>query len=186
MRIPTNRAKLLSIYQNGLFYSPVGTRNERLYVFYILVRPLLLWSRKAFKELGLEKDETESEFYLLADVLFSGFKPEKSSIVPYLEKQIPWQVKKRFDYIKKYNIYTKVIYSNNKEIYSDYNIEMLFSNRFEGKLFTAAEKYVISKILTSDDDSLSVSDLAKELKVNRKTIYKYYESIAEKVKPKEF
>jgi hypothetical protein len=186
MRIPTGIAKLLSSYQNALFYNPVGTKNERVYIFYLLVRPLLLWSKKAFKDLGFEKDEVESEFYLLAEKLFVGFKPDKSSIVPYLEKHIPWKIKSRLDYINKYNIYNNKIDNSYIDIYTIYNIDILFQNRFEGKLFTAAEKYVISKILSSDDDSLSVSDIAKELNVNRKTIYKYYETIAEKLSQKEF
>jgi predicted DNA-binding protein YlxM (UPF0122 family) len=179
MRIPSGRAKLLSDYQNALFYNPTEPKNKRIYVFYLLVKPLLLWSAKSFKQAGLEKDEIESEFYLLAAKLFENFDVTKSSIVPYLEKRVPWYVKKRLDSINKYcnkiNALVDYTYSCTMEGISQ---DFLFSAQ---KLFTADEIYVISKVLTLDKEDLNTSSIAEALKVNRKTVYKYLDKIAQKL-----
>jgi hypothetical protein len=179
MRIPSGRAKLLSSYENALFHNPTERKEERIYIFYLLVRSLFKWSRKSFKEAGLEKDEVESEFYLLAAKLFENFNKSKSSIVPYLEKRIPWYVKKRIDSLNRYcnNINALVDYTYDC-IPEGISQEMLFHGKTP---FTRDDVYVISKILTLDKEDLNTSSIAKALNVNRKTVYKHLDKIASKL-----
>jgi len=179
MRIPSAQAQRLRDYQNSLFNNPTEPKSERIYVFYLLLRPCLLWLRERLIEnFHMRSCEAESELYILCGGLFNSFNYKKSSIVPFLVKHIPWAASK---------LERKLTKQILKEIPSGlitmpdepYKIEeeyywsvpdVLMNDRYVGKSFTKGEKYVIYTILTSDNEELTVSHLARKCNIDRKTM----------------
>jgi len=177
--IPSAKAQLLRDYQSALFYQITEPKNERQYVFYLLLRPLLLWVRDTMiDDCLLEPAEAESELYLLCCKIFDDFDKEKSSIIPYLRKAIPWKVHHLLRKLKRVSQReipsgltetTEDLYETDEEYYWKIP-EMFITDRFIGKLFTIREKYYIYKILVADNDKLTQKDLAKSCKVSRPTM----------------
>lgn len=184
MLIPSARAELLRNYQSVLFHDETNPISERRYVFYLLLRPLLQWLKPILVSKGLEPAEAESELFLLCSDIYDRFNPKKSSIVPYLEKQIPWSIgrlARRFKKKEPEFHYDTIQYEMEEEFYWS-TPEILIENKFVGKLFTNSEKYVISKILTSDDDKITQVDIAMQLGVSRITVNKHISEIRDKLK----
>ena len=179
MHIPSAQAQKLRDYQNSLFNNPTEPKSERIYVFYLLVRPHLLWLRdKLIENFHMKNCEAESEVYIFCANLFNNFNYEKSSIVPYLVKYIPWIASK---------LERKLTRQLLKEVPSGlinipekpYGIQeeyywkvpnILLTDRYIGKSFTRSEKYVIYMILTSDSKELTKNHLARKCNIDRKTM----------------
>jgi len=179
MLIPSARANHIRNYQTALFYSPTEPKSERMYVFYLLLRPILIWVKELMiTDFLLEPSEAESELYLLCCRLFDGFDKEKSTLIPYLKKYIPWKVN---------HLIRKLTKNSQREVPSGlidlpeepYEIDeeyywklpnVLFTERFIGKVFTRRQKYYISKILIADDNKLTKKDLAKSCGISRTTM----------------
>ena len=173
MQIPTRRQELLRKYEKGLFHTKDLPKHERLYGFYLLLRPILGWLKEELIKKGLEPDEAESELYLYSSKLFNEFNTSRSSIIPYLEKAIPWAASKLLRTKKEAKItYQEEEYFLDEEFYWD-PIKILIEDRYVGKMFTRSEKSVISRILSED------KDLVPNLLVGRKTVYTYLGDIKE-------
>jgi hypothetical protein len=183
MLIPSARAALLRNYQSVLFSDETHPVSERRYVFYLLLQPILQWVKPILRRESLEADEIESEIFLLCAKIYDLFDSKKSSLVPYLEKQIPWSVEHLTRRFKKKVIKTYSVPADSiiDEEFYWYMPNILIEDRYVGKVFTRAEKYIISKILTSDDDKLTQVDIAKQLGVNRITANRYLSELREKL-----
>lgn len=170
MKIPSKRQKLFKNFQDILFYKEEKyTKKEREYAFYLLLRPMLSFLEPQLKE-KLEQDEIESEFFILSIEVFRGYNKEKSSIVPYLEKYLPWYIAafiRRVSNTEKEPIemcYPEEEYHINKDFYWK---NILLEDQYVGKCFTRGEKYIINIIINSDKTELSVSSLAKQVGIRR-------------------
>ena len=173
MQIPTRRQELLRKYEKSLFHTKDLPKHERLYGFYLLLRPILGWLKEALIEKGLEPDEAESEIFLFASYLFDKFNTNRSSIIPYLEKAIPWATAKLLRTKKEAEItYQEEEYFLDEEFYWD-PIKILIEDRYVGKCFTRGEKYIILKVLAEEEFS------AADLPIDRKTVYMYLKDIRE-------
>jgi len=193
MFISTNRANLLRTYQNALFHKINIPKSKRIYAFYLLLRPIISWLGTTLLKYNLEEDEVESELYLFCAELFNKFNPQKSSIVPYLEKYIPWIAGHWIDKFKRtilpeissglIDIQEEPYYIQEQFYWTPENI--LSEERYVGKSFTRSEKYVIYTVLRANRSELTQSNLARTCGLSRKTmINKLKEmSILEEIKP---
>lgn len=181
-----SRKHLFRKYEGVLFHSD-SSKGDRIYGFYLLMRPLLGWAKRHLLELGLLAEEAESELFIMCEKLFSGYDKYKSSLIPYLEKQLPWQISKMFSRVDKYTcteeepnglLALEDVYELDEEFYwSTPNI--LFEDRYIGKFFTRSEKYVISIVLTADESDLSAKGLARLCGIDRRTMKEMLEGIQE-------
>lgn len=165
-------------YERVLFHSEDVSKSERVYGFYLLLRPLLGWVKSSLLDLGLLAAEVESELFLLCERLFTNYNKEKSSLIPYLEQQLPWQVSKIIAKTNK-SLCLKEEPRGLLNINGDYNLDeefywrvpsFLFEDRYVGKCFTRSEKYVITKTLTADNKELSVQGLARLCNIDSRTM----------------
>lgn len=170
------RKHLFRKYEGALFHSDSSSREDKVYGFYLLMRPLLGWAKRSLLELGLLADEAESELFILCERLFSGYNKYKSSLIPYLERQLPWQISKMFNRVKKYMCEEEVPYGL-FALEEEYELDeefywttpgILFENRYIGKFFTRSEKYVISILFTADEKDLSAQGLARLCGIDRR------------------
>jgi len=179
MLIPSARASLIKYYQDALFYNPTEPKHERQYVFYLLLRPILLWVKdEIISRSSYEPSEAESELYLLCCRLFDGFDLQKSSIIPYLNKYIPWKIAHLLRNLNKG--YQKEIPSGliaqeeePYELQEEYYWKIpniLFTTRYVGNLFTIRQKYFIYILLMSDDNKITTKDLAESCNISRQTM----------------
>jgi len=192
MRIPSAQAQKLRDYQNSLFNNPTEPRSERIYVFYLLVRPCLLWLRgRLIKNFHLKNCEAESEMYIFCADLFDNFNYKKSSIVPYLVKYIPWMASKLERKLTRYTLKEipdglTVVPEDPYYIQEEYYWKVpniLLTDRYVGKSFTLGEKYFIFKLLTSDKQDLSIQKLAKQCDMDRKTMTLKLRDLKEVLEP---
>lgn len=191
--VPRHNAALIKTYQRSLFHDTQIPQSERIYTFYLLVRPLLKWLVPVFSEYNLERNEVESEIYLFCAELFKKFNPAKSSIIPYLEKYIPWTTNHWIRRLKKNNPFVsknspkdvqKESYTLQEQYYW-HPEKILFEERYVGKVFTKAEKYVISILLTTDQADLTQSGLARIYGLSRTTMINQLKKLSklEEIKP---
>jgi len=166
--IPARRAELLRNYEHALFYQKEQPQHERLYAFYLLVRPLFDQLKEDLLLEGLEPDEVESELFILAADIFKGFEPEKSSVIPYLSKALIWKTGHLLRRLEKSSLgetpggllKSSRPYRLSNEVYLK-SPDILFEDKYLGKCFTKGQKYLISIILTADD-KLEKSELANK------------------------
>lgn len=172
MRLSTKRKNLLRNFEEAIFYKDKDySYQDRSYSFYLLLRPVLEFL-KVRLEGSLESPEVESELYLMCIDVFNNHKVEKASIVPYIERCLPWYMSKL---IKKHKGQNNLIdmagleeeYILNEEFYWK---NILLHDMYVGKCFTRSEKYLIYNIIESDSEDLSVCSLAKLFGVNRATM----------------
>ena len=173
-----SKKPLFRKYEGALFHSDTSSREDRVYGFYLLMRPLLGWVKSALLEKGLLAAEAESELFLLCESLFSRYNKHKGSLIPYLEEQTPWQVSEMLAKVNKYMCHKEIPkglitldgqYTLNEEFYwAGPNI--LFEDRYVGKSFTRSIRYVIFTVLVADDKKLSMQNLAETLGLCRHTI----------------
>lgn len=194
MLIPSKQANLIRKVVGPLFTQPEGTKKQRIKVFYKLIRPLLSWLKEdIINTFGLEPAEAESEIYLFCAILFNKYNFNKSSIIPYLSKYIG---------LLKTNFYRKLHKQSLKEIpsglinqeESEYELNeewyytvpnILFEDRYIGKLFTFDEKYVIYVLLMSDNNELNLKQLAINCNIDKRVLSKKLNKIAYLLKEKE-
>jgi hypothetical protein len=183
MLIPSAQAALLRNYQTVLFHDETHPVSERRYVFYLLLRPLLQWLNPILVGKGLEPNEVESEIFLLCSSIYDKFNPAKSSIVPYLEKQIPWSIEhlaRRFKKKEATCYSAPEQYELEEEFYWTVP-SILTEDRYIGKVFTRSMRHVIYNILTSDDQDLTTEALARKMQINRLTMRKNLNEIREQL-----
>jgi len=166
MHIPARRRRLLRNFEQALFYSK-HNKTEQRYAFYLLLRPELTFSEKPMAEF-LEPLEIENELYILCMNVYSEFDREKSSIVPYLSRVLPWHFSRLFKRLKKeYKNLRDLIADQEEESYlldeEFYWQNILYQDTFVGKCFTRSEKYIIHRILNSDEEDLTIMKLANQL-----------------------
>lgn len=173
MHISSKKRRLLRKYERALFFSDYAKKDKR-YVFFLLLLPIVEWLKPKMKEYGLEGPEIMSELFLLSVRVFNDFNKEKSSIIPYLRRQLPWSIKDMFDRLERnYPRKTSIeqgaedkSYCIDEEFYWE---KILFEDRWVGKCFTRSEKYLIHILVTSDRD-VSYKKLAKETNMERHTL----------------
>jgi len=191
MLIPSKRANLIRHYQNALFYKPTEPKHERQYVFYILLRPVLMWVKEIMiKEFFLEPSEAESELYLLCCRLFDDFDRHKSTLIPYIKKHLPWKVHHLLRKLKRNSLREMPAglieipdepYELEEEFYFKVP-NILLTERFVGKLFTRSQRHVIYSILISDNEDLTIKKLAEKMQISRQTMKKRLKEIEERLK----
>jgi hypothetical protein len=144
---------------------------DRVYVLYLLLLPSLNWIKPSLEELGLEKDEIDSELFLIVSELFKKYDYNKSSLIPYIEKYLPIYIASRLKYLKRssFEIVSGLIRKDDLDyIKEEYYLsipDILFEDKFICKHFTKRQKYLIYKILIND--SLSTRELVKLINVSR-------------------
>jgi len=177
--IPSKRAALLRKYEGTIFHAEDTSYTDRIQGFYLLLRPVLGWVRDELARLGLEQQEVESELYILSCMIFKHYDKTKSSIIPYLEKHLEWRAGRFIAEAKKRYAPTPAEdyrahrwhYSIDEEFY--WKVPgIILEDRYVGKCFTRAEKYIISKILTADIDELSHHKLAEACSIERRSMRK--------------
>lgn len=193
MTIPTKNADLIRTYQNAIFHKKDVPKSERIYAFYLLLRPILSWLGKTLSEYNLQRDEVESELYLFCAELFNRFNPQRSSIIPYLEKHVPWIAGHWVEKMKRtmlYEIPSGLIKTSGEPNYIQEQFywkpeNILFEERYIGKFFTRAQKYIIFKVLTADKSDLTQTGLAKLCGLSRKTMINQLKELSEleEIKP---
>lgn len=179
MLIPSKRADLIRNYQNALFYQPTEPKSERQYVFYVLLRPILMWVKETMiNEFSLEPTEAESELYLLCCRLFDNFDRDKSTLIPYLKRHLPWKVHHLLRKLKR-NSLREVpaglieIPDEPYELQEEYYWKIpniLTTDKYIKNLFTRSQKYFIFKILMSEDNKLTKKDLSVACGISRPTM----------------
>ena len=187
MLIPTKRRKLLRKYEGALFYGE-PFEGSRTNGFYSLLRPTLEWLKNNIKsEFDLEDAEIESEIFLFTVSLFKRYNKEKSSIIPYLEKHIPWAAANLIKSLEKKTL-RELLTGDSEQLQGFYNTyeeyyfldsRILTEQKYVGKCFTRAEKYVIFTVLTSDDKDLSHQRLADTCNMERKRMRNILSDIRE-------
>jgi hypothetical protein len=138
----------------------------------------------------LEPDEAESELYLLCARLFENFDKDKSSIIPYLRSHIPWKAHHLIRKLTKYHrredtCGLTMLPEELDMIHEEYYWrvpDVLIIDKFVGKLFTRDQKYLISKILMSEDNKLTTKDLAISCGVSRPTMIDRLSDLKESLK----
>lgn len=178
MLIPSARADKIRSYQNSLFNNPTESKSERIYVFYLLIRPMLGWLKKELiSEYSIEPHEAESELYILCANLFNGFDYNKSSIIPYLSKHIVWKINRLKRKLNKTILKEEPSGLNIISEHEHYTIDeeyywsvpnILIDDKYITKLFTRSEKYIIMTIL-SCDNCLTIQGIADMCEINKKT-----------------
>lgn len=180
MRIKSSIKNRIRKYEYSLLNNE-HSYEDRLYTLYLLLLPALKWHRNILSNLGLSKIEIESEIYLMIDSMFKKFDKEKSSLVPYLEKALDWYFSAVKNNIDKNEILTCLedtedIYLLDEEFYFSVP-DILYGNSYIKKYFTKAEKYLIYRILISDDDRLSERKLARDIGISRENLRNRLENI---------
>lgn len=176
MKINSSRQTLLRNYADALFYSNKYPISERRYCFFLIIFPTLEFMMPELIALGLETNEAISELFILSSNLFNNFDIERSSIIPYLEKHIPWKIKEMFDKLDKTKLIEKPIgltvseYGNSYMDMEFYWKNILFEESWIGKCFTRSEKCLISRIITSDINDLTINSLARRSNIGRKKL----------------
>ena len=146
-------------------------------LFYKLLSPIM-------KEKGLTKDEINSELFIFCAALIKRYDPKKSSLIPFLCHQVPWEMARFFKkfsrpVILQEQIQREYSYKLNEDCYLEYLESILFENRFIGKVFTPDERCVIYHIAL--DEGVNCLKLSRKLGIDRKTIKDKVESIRSKL-----
>ena len=180
MRIKSSIKSRIRKYEYSLLNKD-HSYEDRLYTLYLLLVPVLKWHRGVLSDLGLSNVEIESELYLMIDSMFRKFDKEKSSLVPYLEKALDWYFSSLKNNIEKDENLTcleetKELSLLDEEFYFSVP-DILYGNSYIKKCFTKAEKYLIYRILISDDDRLSERKLARDIGISRENLRNRLENI---------
>lgn len=180
----TNRVNLSSKDKDRIRkYEPIilskdYTYNDRLILFHKIVSPLYGKFIEKLLETGLSQEETPGELYLISDNILKKYNPNKSSLVPYIERILFWylnQIRPNKNY---YPLEFIEEYQLDEEFY--YSIpNILLEEKYIGKLFTKEEKYIIYKLILLD--KLSIRQLAKELNISRESLIQIINNIKEKL-----
>lgn len=186
MKIPSRQAQKFRDYEHSLTNKDFSY-NDRLYAFYLLMLPITEWCREFYKDLGFSKYETETELYLVIDNLFRSFDRSKSSIVPYIRKAFIWYLSSSIEKIKSYKE-VPVGFNIKDQSYNICENDFYFSapnillyDSFIKKHFTRSEKYIIYKIIISEENELSERKLSKKLNISRETFRTKTKEIKEKL-----
>ena len=152
---------------------------DRLKLFHKIISPLYKNISERLLLTGTFKKDLDGSLYLISDEIFKKYNPERSSLVPYIERVLFWyldQIKEKKEY---YPLEFIEEYQLDEEFY--YRVpNILFEDKYIGKLFTIEEKYVINQILTSD--SFSIRKLSRDLSISRESLKQIINSIKEKIK----
>lgn len=150
--------------------------NDRLYAFYLLMLPVLEWVKPSFYGIGLSNEETETEVFLMVNNIFNGYNSDKSSLVPYVENSIKWQLDKCIRRLLKTRVEEPSgflleddSYFLEENYYWNGN-KVLFEDRYIGKCFTRSEKYLIHKIINTSSDRLSHRLMSEDFKISRENL----------------
>lgn len=180
----TNRVNLSSKDKDRIRkYEPIilskdYTYNDRLILFHKVVSPLYGKFTEKLLYNGIKEEEIPSELYLISDKILKKYNPNKSSLVPYIERMLFWYLSQ----IKKDKIYYPLEFIEEYQLdegfyYAAPNI--LFEEKYIGKLFTKEEKYIIYKLILLD--KLSIRKLARELNISRESLIQIINNIKEKL-----
>ena len=176
MRLKSKIQTALRNYENSLFYNTKYSLDNRRYCFYLLILPALSFLYDELSKINLEPNEIDSEIFILSCNLFDNFDTKRSSIIPYLEKQIPWKIKEMFVRLDKTKLKEECIgltVSENGNYFIEeefYWKNILFEDSWIGKCFTRREKCLIYKIITSDINDLTINSISRRSKIGRKKL----------------
>ena len=170
-------------------YAPVVCSLEhpypaRLKVFYEILSPMLGWVKSKLTELGVPERDIETEIFFLSDNLLKGFDPRKSSIIPYLRKQVPWQVGALVRKLNRFKYEVPLGLLNGSPVLRNRSYTMpeevwlsvpklLFIDKWLPKNLQRSEKYLIYRLLSSFEgktNRVTVNDGGTERKTMSKRI----------------
>lgn len=183
--IPQKRKALLRSYASVLFYSDEWALSSKRYIFYVLLRPVLDWVKDSLVSAGLEPEEAESEIFLLSARLFKDYDPHQWSIVPYLERHVPWKVS---SLLQKVEPPPEVPVGLLKQEGS-YEMEFepglsvpgfIFEDKWLARNLSQRDKHLILKILTVDEPR--VRNLSDACKVSKSTVANNLQNVADNMK----
>ena len=168
MRLPSKMKALLRRYEEVLFWDRGPARRDKLHGFYKLLKPTLGWLEDGLGALGLSALEVDSEIYIFCCDVYDGFDRRRSSIIPYLERFMPWYVRQLYERLESARLQEEPCGltigewdTSLDEAFCWQN--MILNDSWVGKCFTRGQKYLIYVILTSDDKELSQRALARTL-----------------------
>ena len=185
MKLPHKTKKTLRNYTNALFHQKKWPVSKRRYVFYLILKSSLGWIKDSLLTAGLEEDEAESEIFLLTTRLFTDYNPNKSSIVPYIERYLSWKVADLINKYKKEQTLSAefLCIENSYEIESEFYLTIpgfLFEERWLAKSLSQFQKHLILKVLSTD--STSARSLANNCLLGKSTVCKQLQDIADIIK----
>lgn len=183
MLIPHKKKDKVNKIQYVLSTNKLKEKTKK-HIFYKLITDLLDWAINDIKQYDLEDSEIQSELFILSCKLFNRFDETKSSLIPYLEKQIDWELSRLFKKLNKIkDQQDKTIYDIPEESYEieiqDIPENVIFQDSFIFKSFTHAEKYVIQEIMF--EESSNYLNLSEKLGIDRRTIKNKVDKIKEKL-----
>lgn len=158
---------------------------DRLYTLYLILYNKLQLLKSQFEISTLEPDEIQSELFLLCDDLYKKYDRTRSSLVPYIEKYIyilPTHtiagLKKRYS-SEKISLTEEEISTTLSECYfSAPNI--LFENKYIGRILDRSEKYILYKIILMDEEP-SERNISKEIGLSRENTRQRLKEIKRKI-----
>lgn len=183
MKIPHKKKERINKIQH-LMTSDLVLLKTKKYIFYKIILDLLDWVLDEIKKYDLEKDEIKSEVFILSCRLYNNFDETKSSLIPFLEQHIDWELARLFKKLKKETILQEQVpkkYTNSlpEEVYIKLPESLFFEDRFLGKVFTTSEKYVIQEILS--EEHINYLNLSEKSGIDRRTIKDKVDSIKNKL-----
>lgn len=166
--------KLLRKY-SFILTSEKHNHQDRVKIFYILLRPQLKWMEETLAK-NVEKDEIDSILYLMVDSLIKNYDSHRSSIIPYLGISLPWAASSVLKNIEKFNVEepyglnpSKGSYKYPSEIYLRQS-NVLFMNKWLLRDLQKCYKYLIYRVLASDQD-ITYKELANDGGLGRTETY---------------
>jgi len=159
--------------------------SDRLYTLYLILYENLQLLKSQFDTTLMEPDEIQSELFLLCDDLYRKYDRRRSSLVPYVEKYIYILHTQTIAGLKKRYTSEKIVLtedenSNNlSECYfSAPNI--LFENKYIGRILDRSEKYILYKIILMDEEP-SERNVSKEIGLSRENTRQRLKEIKRKI-----
>jgi len=172
VKIPHKKKEKVNKIQYAIASDLISDQMKK-HIFFKLVNNLLTWTREELKKYDLEEHEIDSEIFIMSCSLLDRFDETRSSLIPFLERHIDWELSRLFkklrrEVILKEKIQKDYIIVFADEIYLKSPELFIFEDKFLGKLFTQSEKYVIHEILL--EEHINYLNLSEKLSIDRRTL----------------
>lgn len=164
---------------------------EKTKVLHNNIRPLLGWAIELFESHNINKDEAESELYIILYTLVERYDDLKGNFISFIGTQLPWELKKIIDSINKNN-YLNIDNDNIEDNEESYELPdeiylcskiPIQENRWIFKDLQKKYKYLIVKILASDED-VKFAKLASDIGIGRTKFFNLLLELREEMRKK--
>jgi hypothetical protein len=176
MNLTRETCQMLREYE-ALFCKKKYPYNTELRLIHKALRPSLNDLRKEFIKVCPDPKEVTAEVYLYLDYLYRKYDKTRSSLVPFFIKYTFLLVSKYIKRVERKNKQDFLLTEPQKEykIYEEYYLSIpniLLDDKYICKELDRGSKYIIYKILISDNNNISSRELAKETHMSRDKITK--------------